>query len=77
MTDELKHRLAAIDASEEPGPNKLAATCEAMVPALIAERDAAKDRGTRKKLNSRIHTTRMLLRWAKSRAGYVGLPAGN
>lgn len=53
------------------GPNKLAADCEALIPKLIAEREAAKDDAKKRALQARIKSARMLLRWCKSRAGYV------
>lgn len=70
MTD-LERQLAEIEASGLTGPNKLAATCEARIPALIAERDAATTKRARKDLNRRLSLARSLLRWATSRAGYV------
>lgn len=59
-----------LDEMELAGPTGLAAKCEALLPDLLVQRDAAKTKTARKKLNSRIHTTRMLLRWCKTRAGY-------
>ncbi len=58
----------------ESGPNKLAADCERVIPELIAARDAAKTAKERKQLSSRLKTARYLLRWAKTRAGYVAAP---
>ena len=56
---------------EEAGPNGLARKCEALLPTLLADREAAKTKQERKHLSSRIKATRMLLKWAKTRAGYV------
>lgn len=51
--------------------NEMADECAALLPDLLAQREAATDKRERKALSSRIKTTRMLLRWCKSRAGYV------
>lgn len=56
---------------EEAGPNGLALKCEVLLPKLLADRDGAKTKRERKQLSSRIKATRMLLTWAKTRAGYV------
>lgn len=50
-------------------PNLLAEKVEGLIADLEAQRAKAK-RSERKSLNSRLHTARILLRWAKSRAGY-------
>lgn len=60
---------------EEAGPNGLAVKCEAILPGLLAARDAAPTKRERKQLSSRIKTARMLLKWAKTRAGYVTPPS--
>lgn len=68
---ELERRIAEIEASGVSGPNKLAMVCEAMIPHLVAEREAAKSDTERKQLSVRLKTNTGLLRWAKTRAGYV------
>jgi len=58
------------DALAERSPNKLAADCAAILPKLLAEREASTTKRERKHLSSRIRATRMLFGWAKTRAGY-------
>lgn len=52
-------------------PNLLAEKAAAILPRLLAQRDAAKSKRERKVLSARIRSARLLLKWAKSRAGYV------
>lgn len=52
------------------GPTQLAVDLTIMLPSLIAERDAATDKATRKHLSSRIKTCRFLLSWCKTRQGF-------
>jgi hypothetical protein len=52
------------------GPNKLAEDAAALIAELLPLRDAAKTKRERKQLSSRIKSARILLQWAKSRAGY-------
>ena len=59
------------DVPAERGPNKLAAVCAAILPALLAEREAATTKRERKQLSARISSVRMLIGWAKTRAGYT------
>jgi len=54
--------------------SRMVADCEERLPGLLAAREGAKSTRERKQFSSRIRTTRMLLRWAKSRAGYVPPP---
>ncbi|HEX8443034.1 MAG TPA: hypothetical protein VF631_05240 [Allosphingosinicella sp.] len=64
-------RMAEIEASAVSGPNKLALVAEVTLPELIRLRDAATTKRERKHFSGRIRITRGLLRWAKTRAGYV------
>lgn len=73
MTD-AEERIAAIEASDITGPNKLAAICEIMIPHLIELREAATSLEERKSLNQRLATNRRLLKFAKSRQGYIEEP---
>jgi hypothetical protein len=66
-------RMAEIEASDVPAPNKLALLAEVTLPELIRLRDAAATKRERKHYSQRIKTTRILLSWAKTRAGYVEL----
>lgn len=50
-------------------PNLLAEKCAALIADLEAQKAKAK-RAERKSLNRRLHSARVLLGWAKSRAGY-------
>ena len=72
-------RMAEIEASDVSGPNKLALVAEVTLPELLRLRDAAKTKRERKHFSGRIRITRDLLKWAKTRAGYVepvkGAPA--
>ena len=52
------------------GPTQLAVDLTRMLPSLIAEREAAADKATRKQLSSRIKTSRFLLSWCKTREGF-------
>ncbi len=57
---------------EEPmGPNLIAEKMAALLPDLLAQRDVAATKRERKALNGRIRIARDLLKWAKTRAGYV------
>jgi hypothetical protein len=59
------------DMNEHPrGPTALAQLCAETIAELEAKRAAA-PRSERKEINRRLHTTRYLLRWCKTRAGYV------
>jgi hypothetical protein len=51
--------------------HKKAEEMEALILELIPQRDAAKDKREKKALSGRIKTARMLVKWVKSRAGYV------
>lgn len=52
------------------GPNRIARDITEALPSLIAEREAEKDKAKRKLLSSRIRTSRALLAWCRTRAGY-------
>lgn len=52
-------------------PNMLADQCAAILPDLLAQREAATTTRERKQLGSRIRAARTMLTWAKTRAGYV------
>jgi hypothetical protein len=66
--------MAETEASTVPGPNKLALLAEVTSLELLRLRDAAATNRERKHYSQWIKTTRMLLNWAKTRAGYVQLP---
>jgi hypothetical protein len=51
--------------------NKVVVDMSSAVPDLLAQRAAAKDKRVLRQLSARIKSARMLVRWAKSRAGYV------
>lgn len=57
-------------------PNLLAERAAAIVAELLPLRDAATDKRVRKDYSRRIKTARIMLKWAKSRAGYVPLSKG-
>ena len=52
------------------GPNALARQCEETIARLVTERDAL-PRSERAVINKQLQTARYLLRWCKSRIGYV------
>ena len=62
--------MSAMD-KDQSGPNRMAADMDALIPNLVAQRDATKDKRERAELNSRLKAARMLSRFAKTRAGYV------
>lgn len=47
----------------------LAEKADQMVADLLAQRDAATTKRERKELSARLRSARIILRWAKSRAG--------
>lgn len=49
----------------------MARDIEAVIPVTKAARDAAKDKRERKRLSGQLKVQRSLLRWIKSRVGYV------
>lgn len=53
------------------GPNRMAEEAEALLRELLPLRDAATDRRERKQLSSRIKSARIILNFARTRAGYV------
>lgn len=53
-----------------PGPNGMAALCEARIAELEGWRKIL-PRAERRPVNQHIHTLRGMVRWCKSRAGYV------
>lgn len=55
-------------------PNLLAERASATLAELLPLRDAAKSKRERKGLSSRIRCARVLLHFAKTRAGYVPAP---
>ena len=55
--------------NEERSPADAAAHMAALLPELIAQRDAAKSARERKPLSARIRSARIVIAWAKSRAG--------
>lgn len=58
------------DSDHESEPNALGRHCEETIAALLIERDALL-RSERKEVNQKLQTARYLLRWCKTRAGYV------
>lgn len=64
-----------IDRAAYPsGPNGLARLCEDRIAELIEQRAECQSSAERKPINKHLHTLRELLRFAKSRAGYVETP---
>lgn len=55
----------------ERGPYAMEQAMLATLPDLLAQRDAATDKRERKALSSRIKTARMVIKWCRTRAGYV------
>ena len=63
---------SALDVGAYPsGPNGMARLCEERLAELEAPRKACRNAAERSPINKRIHVTRSMLAWAKSRAGYV------
>jgi hypothetical protein len=56
---------------ERLGPWGVAREMEKLIPDTLAKRDAAKDKRERKRFSGQLRVQRMLLKWCKSRAGYV------
>lgn len=56
---------------ERLGPWGVARELEKMIPVTLAARDAAKDKRERKRLSGQLRVQRSMLKWCKSRAGYV------
>jgi hypothetical protein len=57
-----------------PGPNGLARLCEDRIAELEAAKAACRSREERRPINQHLHTLRDMLRWCRSRAGYVETP---
>lgn len=73
MSDELPpSRIRADD--YPPGPNGLARLCEDRIAELVVQRAECRTREARRPINQHLHTLRGMLRFAKSRAGYVETP---
>jgi len=59
-----------LDPNRETGPNAIARQCEETIARLVVERDAL-PRSERRAINQKLHNIRYMLRWCKTRAGYV------
>ena len=57
----------------ETGPNRMAEMLEERIAELMLEK-AALPQSERRPINQRLHQLRNLLRWCKTRAGYVEPP---
>lgn len=58
----------------DPGPNGLARLCEDRIAELKASLAQCRTRDERKPINKHLHTLRHMLRWCRTRAGYVATP---
>lgn len=58
--------------AEQTGPNKMARDIEERLSALEAEKQTLKTKAEKRRVNQRMHSLKILLRWCKTRAGYVG-----
>jgi hypothetical protein len=68
-------RLDRDDRDKYPsGPNGMARFCEDRIAELEAAKAECRTREARRPINQHLHTLRDLLRFAKSRAGYVETP---
>lgn len=66
-----------VDKDDFPrGPTGMARYLEARIDELEGQRLDAGDRHERRPINKALHACRDMLRWCKSRAGYVETPAG-
>lgn len=57
-----------------PGPNGFARFCEDRIAELMEQRAECQSPAERQSINKHLHTLRDLLRWCKSRSGYVETP---
>jgi hypothetical protein len=58
-----------------PGPNGLALLCADRIAELEQERAIAATRDEKRAINKHLHLCRDMLRWCKTRAGYVSTDA--
>ena len=53
------------------GPNGMARMCEDRIAELLEQKAECRTRAERSPINKYIHMLRNMLRWCKSRTGYV------
>ncbi len=59
-----------LEDDQESGPNGIARVCEETIVRLEAER-AALPRSERREINQKLQQVRHMLRWCRTRVGYV------
>ncbi len=69
--------LPNADGGNWRGPWNTARELERLIPVTVAKRDATKDKAERKRLNNQLRSQRYLLKFCKSRAGYVDPAKGS